>query len=46
MTEDARVAVRAARRGDANGMIKEAEKDKAITEDERKAAKRRSRHYG
>jgi ribosome recycling factor len=35
MSEDARVAVRAARR-DANDMIKEAEKDGDITEDERK----------
>ena len=35
MSEDARVAVRAARR-DANDMIKDAEKDKAITEDEKK----------
>ncbi|MEZ4366618.1 MAG: ribosome recycling factor [Kofleriaceae bacterium] len=35
MSEDARVAVRASRR-DANDLIKDAEKDKAITEDERK----------
>ena len=34
-TEEARVAVRAARR-DAMDMIKDAEKDKQITEDERK----------
>lgn len=40
MTEDARVAVRAARR-DANDAIKDAEKDKAITEDERKAAEKK-----
>ena len=39
MSEDARVAVRAARR-DANDMIKDAEKDKAITEDERKAGEK------
>jgi len=40
MTEDARVAVRAARR-DANDMIKEAEKDKEITEDERKGGEKK-----
>lgn len=40
MSEDARVAVRAARR-DANDMIKDAEKDKAITEDERKAGEKK-----
>lgn len=40
MTEDARVAVRAARR-DANDLIKNAEKDKAITEDERKGGEKK-----
>ena len=39
-TEEARVAVRAARR-DAMDMIKEAEKDKQITEDERKNGEKR-----
>jgi ribosome recycling factor len=40
MTEEARVAVRAARR-DSNDLIKDAEKDKAITEDERKQGEKR-----
>jgi ribosome recycling factor len=40
MSEDARVAVRAARR-DANDIIKDAEKDKAITEDERKQGEKK-----
>ncbi|MCB9560436.1 MAG: ribosome recycling factor [Kofleriaceae bacterium] len=40
MTEEARVAVRAARR-DANDMIKDAEKDKAITEDEKKLGEKK-----
>jgi ribosome recycling factor len=40
MSEDARVAVRAARR-DANDMIKEAEKDGEITEDERKQGEKK-----
>jgi ribosome recycling factor len=39
-TEEARVAVRAARR-DAMDMIKDAEKDKQITEDERKTGEKR-----
>lgn len=39
-TEEARVAVRAARR-DAMDMIKEAEKDKQITEDERKTGEKK-----
>jgi ribosome recycling factor len=39
-TEEARVAVRAARR-DAMDMIKEAEKDKQITEDERKQGEKK-----
>ena len=39
-TEEARVAVRAARR-DAMDMIKDAEKEKQITEDERKAGEKR-----
>jgi ribosome recycling factor len=40
MSEDARVAVRAARR-DANDMIKEAEKDGDISEDERKQGEKK-----
>ena len=40
MSEEARVAVRAARR-DANDMIKDAEKDKAITEDDRKGGEKK-----
>ena len=40
MSEDARVAVRAARR-DANDMIKDAEKDGEITEDERKQGEKK-----
>jgi ribosome recycling factor len=40
MSEDARVAVRAARR-DANDLVKEAEKDGDITEDERKQGEKR-----
>ena len=40
MSEDARVAVRAARR-DANDMIKEAEKDGEISEDERKQGEKK-----
>lgn len=40
MTEDARVAVRGARR-DANDMVKEAEKDGEVTEDEGKACGKR-----
>jgi ribosome recycling factor len=39
-TEEARVAVRSARR-DAMDMVKEAEKDKDITEDERKTGEKR-----
>lgn len=40
MTEDARVAVRAARR-DGNEMLKDAEKEKEISEDESKAGQKR-----
>ncbi len=40
MTEDARVAVRSGRR-DANDMIKDAEKEKEISEDESKAGQKR-----
>lgn len=40
MTEDARVAVRAARR-DGNEMLKAAEKDKAVSEDESKQGQKR-----
>jgi ribosome recycling factor len=40
MTEEARVAVRSGRR-DANDMIKDAEKDKEISEDESKAGQKR-----
>jgi ribosome recycling factor len=39
-TEEARVAVRSARR-DAMDMVKEAEKDKDITEDERKTGEKK-----
>ena len=40
MTEEARIAVRSARR-DANDMLKDAEKEKEISEDENKAAQKR-----
>ena len=40
MTEEARIAVRSGRR-DANDMLKEAEKEKEISEDECKAAQKR-----
>jgi len=40
MTEEARIAVRAGRR-DANDMLKEAEKEKEISEDESKAGQKR-----
>lgn len=40
MTEDARVAVRAARR-DGNDMLKDAEKEKEISEDERKSGQKK-----
>ena len=40
MTEESKVAVRAARR-DAMEMIKDAEKDKEITEDERKLGEKK-----
>lgn len=40
MSEDARVAVRSSRR-DAMDMLKDAEKDKAITEDERKTGEKK-----
>ena len=40
MTEEARVAVRSGRR-DANDMLKEAEKDKELSEDESKAGQKR-----
>lgn len=40
MTEEARVAVRSGRR-DANDMLKDAEKEKEISEDENKAAQKR-----
>lgn len=40
MTEEARIAVRSARR-DANDMLKDAEKEKEISEDENKAAQKK-----